>query len=72
MVCPMLGGQCVKHDCALWFQEIGQNGKPVTNMCGCAIAMTAQYLMEIRPEVQDIADGPMRRLFRNDGNQRSP
>lgn len=72
MVCPMLGGQCVKRDCALWFQEVDEKERPVMNMCGCAITMTAQYLMEIRPEVQNIADGPMRRMFRNDGYQRSP
>ena len=55
MVCPLLGGQCVKRDCALWFQEIDEKENPVVNMCGCSIKMTAQYLMEIRPEVVDIA-----------------
>ena len=69
MICPLLGGQCVKHDCALWFQEVDEAERPVMNMCGCAIAMTAQYLMEIRPEVQKLTDDPIRRLFRNDRNQ---
>ena len=54
MVCPLLGGQCVKQDCALWFQEVDEKDRPVVNMCGCSIRMTAQYLMEIRPEAYPV------------------
>jgi hypothetical protein len=57
MICPFLGGQCVKRDCALWFQEISRNDlKPVANMCGCSMQMTAEYLMEMRPFVMEVED----------------
>ena len=52
--CPFLGGACIKQDCALWFQEVDKKDQPVMNMCGCAMAMTAQYLMEMRPSVCEI------------------
>lgn len=67
MICPFLGGQCVRQNCALWFQEVDEKEKPVINMCGCAVTMAAQYLMEIRPEVVKITDGPMRRITKDDG-----
>lgn len=54
--CPFLGGYCIKEDCALWFQEISKDGRLVMNMCGCSVAMTASYLMEMRPYVFGIDD----------------
>ena len=82
MICPMLGGQCVKRDCALWFQEVDENEHPVVNMCGCSIAMAAQYLMEFRPEIMSIrerAEGKInyivdikKEIEIDDGHQRSP
>jgi len=68
MICPFLGNQCIKQNCALWFQEVDKKEKPVMNMCGCAITMTAQYMMEIMPEVMEIADGPLRRIIKDDGH----
>ena len=60
MICPFLGGQCVKRDCALWFQEVDKKERPVANMCGCAVYMTAQYLMEMRPNVFEIENMAIR------------
>ena len=60
MICPLLNSQCVKNNCALWFQEIDKNQHPVENMCGCSVYMTAQYLMEMRPYVFEIENMDIR------------
>lgn len=54
-LCPLLNKPCIGTECSWYFQELSQNDlKPVMNMQGCSMQMTAQYLMEIRPFVFDV------------------
>ena len=50
MICPWLGGQCVKEDCALW-KPVKQNIFPAE----CSIARIPSALDDIANYLSDIA-----------------
>lgn len=50
--------ECVGDACSLYFHEISEKGKQVINMQGCAIMMASQYLMEMRPRIDELTEIP--------------